>query len=139
MLFLPVIKHFDDREDIYLPASCKVFLLIFFHSVLELSLIFIRNFISFLYGKVYEGYKIYMKILLVLSPEGDRVINLMEGYKNVLLMVKIWWCRYFVTFLQLLHEIFFYYYWYIILLIYFTINNFRFSACYLDLNYIILR
>jgi hypothetical protein len=89
MLFLPVIKHFDDREDIYLPASCKVFLLIFFHSVLELSLIFIRNFISFLYGKVYEGYKIYMKILLVLSPEGDRVIHLMGGYKNVLLMVKI--------------------------------------------------
>jgi hypothetical protein len=24
---------------------------------------------------------------------------LMGGYKNVLLMVKIWWCRYFVTFL----------------------------------------
>jgi hypothetical protein len=30
-----------------------------------------------------------MKILLVLSPEGDRVIHLMGGYKNVLLMVKI--------------------------------------------------
>lgn len=25
MLFLPVIKHFDDREDIYLPASCETF------------------------------------------------------------------------------------------------------------------
>lgn len=30
-----------------------------------------------------------MKILPVLSPEGDRVINLMGGYKNELLKVKI--------------------------------------------------